>query len=143
MPEFSAILTRNFSSNQGTFGTFRTSTGYECVTGELPWRENARSKSCIPRGIYNCVAYNSRRFGRCYLIQEVLQRTKILIHHGNFCGDSDTGLLTESNGCILVGKQCGRLGGQRAVIQSIIARKELEREFYFASFQLTVSGIVG
>lgn len=66
------------------------------MTLELPWKENERQVSCIPKGIYKAVKHVSPKFGKCLWLQDVPGRSEILIHKGNF--------YTDILGCILIGK---------------------------------------
>lgn len=93
-------LTRFKQDNYQTLGEltlYRTFTPvFTCKTLELPWRDNTPFKSRIPSGIYPVVKNISPKFGKSLWIQEVPNRTEILIHRGNFFYD----IL----GCILVGE---------------------------------------
>ena len=62
---------------------------------ELPWRENKRRISCIPEGIYKAKKHLSPKFGDSLWLQDVPNRSEILIHKGNFHFD----IL----GCIIIG----------------------------------------
>lgn len=92
---------------------------------ELPWRDNARNRSCIPAGQYEARVVQSPRFGRCYHVRGVPGRTGILIHAGNVAGDRDLGLRSHSYGCILPGAAPGTLWGQCAVLRSRFAVTDL------------------
>lgn len=63
---------------------------------ELPWKNNQNYISCIPTGEYTAVKHISPKFGECFWLQDVPNRSEILIHKGNFHYD----IL----GCILIGK---------------------------------------
>jgi hypothetical protein len=65
-------------------------------TLELPWLENKRKVSCIPKGVYNTVKRTSPKYGSHFHLQDVPGRTWILIHHGNYYRDT--------LGCILPGR---------------------------------------
>jgi hypothetical protein len=65
-------------------------------TLELPWKDNARRISCIPKGVYKVVRRNSAKYGEHFHISTVANRSLILIHNGNYH--------FQINGCILVGK---------------------------------------
>ena len=67
----------------------------EFATMELPWLDNQRSISCIPCGIYEVVWQKSPKFGWCWHITNVPNRSRILIHKGNYNRDT--------LGCILPG----------------------------------------
>lgn len=66
---------------------------WDCL--ELPWKNNERRVSCIPTGSYKARKHRSPRFGNCLWIQDVPNRSEILIHAGNYHSD----IL----GCILIG----------------------------------------
>ena len=104
-----ATLTRAESTDQGTFGVLRFG-GQTVRTVELPWRDNARQRSCIPVGSYRCSIVQSPRFGRVYGVQNVPGRTHVLIHSANFGGDVNLGWTTQLHGCIA---PCQRVGMMR------------------------------
>jgi hypothetical protein len=62
---------------------------------ELPWVNNERRVSCIPEGSYKVIKHKSPKFGNTLWLQDVPNRSEILIHKGNFYSD----IL----GCILIG----------------------------------------
>ena len=95
-------LVRYETGDAGTFGRV-FSGSWECHSLELPWRNNQRNISCIPSGRYEVVPHNSPRFGRCYLLLGVPNRSEILIHRGNWAGDKAKGLRSDVEGCILFG----------------------------------------
>lgn len=64
-------------------------------TLELPWLNNQKKISCIPEGIYSYQFYESPKFGKVILINNVPKRSMIEIHPGNFTSDIQ--------GCILPG----------------------------------------
>jgi hypothetical protein len=80
-------------------GGLQFDTGFQCLTLELPWRNNEPELSCIPEGVYKCAVRKSRKWspvdGLLYELTPVQGRTDILIHAGNTIADS--------LGCILVG----------------------------------------
>lgn len=94
------------------------------VTLELPWLNNTHEISCIPEGVYEC----QKRSGRVtldgasrpivYEVQDVPNRTGILIHPGNTAKDT--------HGCILVGREYTEIDRQPAIGDSQIG---------FAAFQ--------
>lgn len=85
---------------------------FTCYTLELPWRNNQRRISRIPKGVYEAIPHQSPRFGDSIWIQEVLNRSEILIHLGNFAGSKNprTGK-SDILGCILVGSRFGDITG--------------------------------
>ena len=96
-----AILTRFTSNEKGTTGSleiFHDSNEilFSCPTLELPWLNNQRNVSCVPAGVYNVIPHTSKKFGKCFWLQNVANRSGILIHSGNTIADIQ--------GCILVGR---------------------------------------
>jgi len=70
-----------------------------CDTLELPWKNNEKSVSCIPHGVYKARLRLPRESAtRNYihiLVKDVPDRSYILFHRGNTAKDS--------RGCVLVG----------------------------------------
>lgn len=64
-------------------------------TLELPWRDNLQQKSCIPVGKYQLVKRWSVRYSNHFHVTDVIGRSMILIHNGNF--------FNHTLGCILIG----------------------------------------
>ena len=72
---------------------------FECKSLELPWLDNKPNKSCIFEGVY-VVKKIIRPNGKPGLhITDVLGRSAILIHIGNFAA----GEKVDIEGCVLVG----------------------------------------
>lgn len=132
-------LFRYQQSDQGTEGILATD-GFFCKTLELPWRENKRSISCIPSGIYKTVIRQSPKFGSVYHVTNVPDRSFILIHSGNFAGDVSKGFKSNVNGCILLGKDHGYLGEQRAVLSSRITIRKFQSFMKNKPFELHIIG---
>lgn len=88
-------LHRNQSNKNGTFGLLIMDGQLLAYTIELPWRDNRPNISCIPKGTYKVVKRNSAKYGDHWHLQDVVDRSLILIHHGNWAKDTE--------GCILVG----------------------------------------
>ncbi len=63
-------------------------------TLELPDKDNQRNISRIPEGVYTALIHYSNRFGKCLWLQDVEDRTEILVHSGNY--------YTDILGCILI-----------------------------------------
>jgi len=135
-------LKRQASSDTGTPGVLIFPDGSQLHTLELPWRNNRRQKSCIPEGSYVCQITRSPRFGRVYTVTGVDGRSHILIHSGNYAGDIDKGYKTHVQGCILLGKRTGTLGGQRAVLVSRPAVSEFMSHLAGQPFILEISNAV-
>ena len=76
-----ATLTRTKTGDSGTFGNLRLDDGSLFVTGELPWRDNAPQKSCIPAGTYTCAIYQSPEHGPVYQVQA---RSRALVYRDPF-----------------------------------------------------------
>ena len=108
---------RTKRSSHGTEGILSTGS-FTCFTLELPWKDNQPNISCIPHGTYPVKPRKSPRFGDVFHVTNVEGRSHILIHSGNFAGDTEKGLKTHVQGCILLGKYRGVLGTQKAVLSS-------------------------
>ncbi|MCB2200866.1 hypothetical protein KQI63_15785 [bacterium] len=106
-----ALLMRMETGDEGTFGELSIEApqvpqlAFTCRTIELPWRDNAEGKSCIPSGDYRVVTSYSKKFDR-YLFEvlDVPGRSGVRIHEMNFAGDESKGFKAESDGCIGVGR---------------------------------------
>lgn len=71
-------------------------------TLELPYLDNKQNISCIPPATYKLIKYYSPKFGECFKLENVRNRTNILIHSGNN--------LLHTQGCILIGNQINNNG---------------------------------
>lgn len=138
----SATLTRDPSSDEGTFGTFKADYGFEVYSGELPDRGNAPNRSSIPVGKYVCRKMPSPKFGSCYHVLDVPGRMDVLIHAGNFCGDTEKGLRSDVEGCIMLGRAIGELDHngkkQKALLSSKDALKAFELYMNHEEFELVI-----
>ena len=76
---------------------------YTCKTLELSWKDNKRSVSCIPLGEYKVTSRNSEKYGEHFLINDVEDRSYILIHSANY--------YHQLRGCIAVGKNYADIDG--------------------------------
>lgn len=139
-----AFLSRRDLSDQGWFGRL-VAGPLSLYTGELPWRENRSSVSCIPPGpgdadvTYWAQVTFSPRFGRgLYLLAPTHPRTGIRIHPANLCGDAAKGWKAQLNGCVALGERLGYLDGQKAVLLSQSAVRRLESYFHGRPFRLTI-----
>lgn len=131
-------LKRSTSTDDGTFGAMTLPDGTVIRTAELPWRGNERQKSSIPAGAYKCSIVQSPKFGRVYGVQNVPGRSHILIHAGNYAGDTSKGKRSDVQGCILVGKSVGVLSGQQAVLQSRVVLAEFMQKMNGNDFMLEI-----
>lgn len=85
---------------------------FNCVTLELPDRQNKRRISRVNSGKYECVLRCSETYGWHYHLCDVEGRTLILIHFGNF--------YYNTQGCILIGNNFSDINkdGKRDVTSS-------------------------
>lgn len=121
-------LVRNYEDSSGTHGELILDRKKLCFTLEEPWRQNKRSISCIPAGLYQCVPHTGNNFKDVWHVTGVMGRDAILIHAGN--------TLKDTEGCILVGLSRTSNG----IGQSQAALKEL-RDVLPDRFTLEVKGI--
>lgn len=83
------------------------------ATLEPPWKDNARNLSAIPKGTYEATFLNrsaSGRYRNVWHLQNVPERSGILIHQGNTPQDT--------RGCILIGTRFGKMNAMPAVLNS-------------------------
>lgn len=130
-------LRRTEMGNAGTFGVLEVD-GLEFRTGELPWRDNARGKSCVPAGTYLVEWDPSPKYGYKYELRDVPGRTTILIHAANYVGDEDMGLKAQVDGCIALGQQVVLMEGQKALSQSRVSVQSFEDYMGHKPFELTI-----
>jgi Family of unknown function (DUF5675) len=131
-------LVRTRHTDQGMMGVLILPDGVFCNTLELPWRDNRPKRSCIPLGEYDVKIRQSPRFGRIYEVQNVPDRSYILIHSGNLAGDVEKGYVSHVEGCILLGKYFGPLEGQLAVLASRPTVREFMETTGGQAFRLLV-----
>lgn len=103
-------LYRISSTVAGTFGVLCRDGLPLCVTCELPWRDNKKSISCIPAGLYPVKRWISPSKGRVFLLHGTEPRDKVLIHIAN--------KPAELEGCIAVGKYFTQFTGVQGVALS-------------------------
>lgn len=111
------LITRINDNGVQTIGKLTVYNGFdvvfECDTLELPYKDNMRSKSCIPTGKYKVITSFSNKYQKpMYEILDVKDRAGIRIHSGNYN--------TDINGCILVGRNFKDINndGQLDILQS-------------------------
>ena len=113
--------------------------GYACIleddksvfkfkTIELPMftvtgQSNMPSTNCIPEGTYKVTKIWSPTKGQCFQVHNVLGRTAILIHKGNYA----TGKKVDTEGCILVGSKFEDINndGNLDVVESTVTLTQL------------------
>jgi hypothetical protein len=97
-----AIISRTYG-NEETRSTMFVMEGeqklFECKTIELPNLNNQSKISCIPEGVYDVEKILSPAHGKCFLIKNVVNRSAVEIHIGNYAA----GKKVDTLGCILPG----------------------------------------
>lgn len=109
------LLERFCYHPEGTLGVM-TVGDTEFYTVERPWEENLPRISCIPEGEYEMKRRKSPKFGWCWEVKNVPNRTYILFHSANFPD--------ELQGCIAPG--ISLMSDRIAVSRSRDAMKEFE-----------------
>ena len=101
-----ATLTRLETGDEGTFGEILAG-DFRCRCIELPWRNNLRGLSCLPKGVYTFFwRTDSPRHGACYEAlpdDEAPGRTNVQIHAANLAGDVRKGWVSQLEGCLAPG----------------------------------------
>lgn len=148
-----AKLQRLETGPLGTFGQLTITDNHDdhvirqWKTGELPDKGNERGVSCIPPGIYKCGLVNSPKFGpETYEVLNVPNRSHVLIHAGNHCGDTSCGHTSDVEGCILLGKEVlpvlnDKKVMQKGVAQSRVALAEFKKFLNGQDFELEIIGL--
>lgn len=93
-------------------------------TLELPNNGNQKSSSCIPEGKYEVHKIHSMKFGNCFQVMDVPDRTGILFHAGNYASLTEK---TDTSGCILPGLTFADMNGDGTIdiIQSTVALNKM------------------
>ncbi len=104
-------------------------------TIEPPDLDNKKNISCIPEGVYEVKPYSSVKYPDVWELQNVHNRTKILIHVGNWVSDTD--------GCILIGTSTGYLQHSRSCEKAVKSSKQAIKELkeylgYPSTFKLYI-----
>ena len=113
-------LKREIISNKAVLGTLELDGKELCKTLENPWLNNEPTISCIPAGKYIAKKYSSQKYLNVWELQNVENRTYILIHNGN--------LEKHTQGCILVGREWGFLNEELAVLNSVPTLRKLREK---------------
>jgi len=109
------VLSRWAHSPTATMGIIELE-GEVFWTVERPWLDNAPNVSCVPEGVYDLRWRESPRFGWTWILEDVPNRTHILIHSANWS--------RQLQGCIALGT--GLMGNEFAVSNSRDAVKRFE-----------------
>jgi len=116
------LLNRLDYGDKQTLGEYHVYDGiyrvesFKCL--ELPWLDNQVRISCIPTAEYKVIKHISPKFKKSFWIQDVPDRTQILIHVGNYYDD----IL----GCQLAGLGFGDIDGD-GLIDVTGSAKAIER----------------
>jgi len=114
---------------------------FACDTIELPYKNNAPQISCIPKGVYDVVYRESKKYPRHYHILDVPNRDFILVHQANFVGSPNPKTRKpDLLGCIGVGNGYGDINGDGIVelLRSTPTLKRLLEVMGKESFTLTI-----
>ena len=95
-----SIVRLDYKTGKGTFGVLLIEGRLFCYTLERPFLYNIRDLSCIPVGDYSC-NYHVGSTKKGYLLNEVPDRSGIMIHAGN--------TISDTAGCILLGRGFDRV----------------------------------
>lgn len=97
------LIVRETYTDESVIGKLYLNGEFISYTLELAWKNNQKSISCVPRGVYDCkirLAKDSASRNYDHLIlEDVPNRSYILFHRGNSAKDS--------KGCILTGMMRG------------------------------------
>lgn len=103
-------LTRVGEFQNATYGVLLIEGRPLFVTLEDVWRNNEKMVSCIPKGTYKIRRHQSPKFGECFIVLDVPNRSQILIHAGNTHLDT--------HGCILLGQNFQTEGPEARILAS-------------------------
>jgi hypothetical protein len=134
-------LRRLPADDQGTIGGLYHNGKRLCYVTELPWRDNRNNLSRIPAGRYQAhymPRSGSGKYRDVYHLQNVPKRGGVLIHSGNYSGDTTLDYRSDTHGCLLPGKRLGMLQGQRAVVASRAALQAIHTITQRHNFELEI-----
>ena len=103
---------------ESTLGALYYRGNFICFTIELPWKDNQRNTSCIPDGNYLLKHRNTYRLGPHFRVEQVPERSGILIHPANNAQE-------ELQGCIAPVSQLTGLG------KGIFSKNALDKLFLY------------
>lgn len=118
----------------GTFGVLTLDHEPIAVTCEDPWEDNDTGVSCIPEGTYKCVPHSGEKYKNVWRLENVPNRSAILIHQGN--------TIRDTQGCILVGDKLGYVVGRPAILNSVKTLKKLQ-VMLPKEFTITINSMKG
>ena len=124
-------LTRYESTPDGVLGKVVTDSGLQLYSLERPWENNKPEVSCIPDGDYQCGLVDSPKFGKCYEIKGVKDRTHILIHAANW--------IRQLLGCVALGNAPGVVLGINGIMGSRDAVARFNSDLENEPFILTIA----
>ena len=131
------VLNRLKKSSVQTLGHLTIYDGitelFECKVLELPDKENLNRISRIPDGEYTCTNRWSEKYGNHYHVLDVIGRTLILLHSGNYH--------TQTKGCLLLGKDYYDINndGHKDVTSSKETMKKLMNATNKKQFKLIIN----
>jgi hypothetical protein len=134
-----AVVQRQESGDQGTFGTITCVNGPRFFSGELPWRDNRRNESCVKPGTYVCryiLSPHLKKF--TYHLFGVPGRDGVLLHSANLMGDRAKGFKAQLLGCVAAGERIGYMDRQKAILMSAPAVRAIETFFERQPFELEI-----
>lgn len=109
-------LLRTSKSQHGIFGLL--------VFDAMQFHTAESANLHIPSGTYD-VVWDAEGKVVGYMLADVPGRTAIQIHKGNWAGDTRKGLLSDTEGCILLGLDRRIINGQPAIGRSEPAIQQL------------------
>lgn len=136
----SVYIKRSAGDDQGTIGILTVPMySHSCFTNELPERNNEHNFSRIPAGTYFAELINTKHYGDVYLLHNVKERSSVLMHCGNFAGDTRKQWKSDVLGCIEFGSKVVIIDGQRAVTNTRSARDAFQKIMNGQNFNLIIS----
>jgi len=130
------LIIRDTFTENSVIGKLYCNGEFISHTLELPWNNNKKRVSCIPKGDYKCRVRLARESGsRDYvhlLVENVDSRSHILFHRGNVPSDS--------KGCILTGSH--RAEEPDKILDSKIAHTYLMKYILGKNLSLNINLII-
>ena len=118
----------------GTFGVLKFNKEVFCVTLEPPDVLNKPNMSSIPAQQYMCWRIVSPTYGETFEVKDVPGRDHVLFHAGN--------TRKNTKGCIIIAEHFGKLGRNRAVLNSGNTFTKLMNKMHnYKAFHLTIKEV--